>query len=77
MQGQDAQLLAELQPHLPGWHLARQKFFALFILALVKAQTVCFTRLASHLSGVQPASNLRRIQRFFADFERSAAAGGF
>ena len=67
--GQDAEFLAQCQPFLGGWHLSRQKFFVLFILALVKAQTVCFTRLAPYLSKVQISSNHRRIQRFFADFE--------
>ena len=69
MQQQDEQLLAHLQIHLTDWHLARQKFLVLFILALAKAQTVCFTRIAPHLSGVQISSNHRRIQRFFAEFD--------
>lgn len=69
VQGQDEQLLAHLQAHLPGWHLARQKFFALFLLALIKARTVSFSRIAPHLWQARPASNLRRIQRFFADFD--------
>lgn len=67
--GQDAELLAQCQPFIGGWHLSRQKFFVLFILALVKAKTVCFTQLAPYLSKVQIASNHRRIQRFFADFD--------
>ncbi len=68
MQQQDEQLLAHLQIHLTDWHLARQKFLVLFILALAKAQTVCFTRIAPYLSNVQISSNHRRIQRFFAEF---------
>lgn len=67
--GQDGELLAQCQPFLGIWHLSRQKFFTLFILALVKAKTVCFTQLAPYLSGVQIGSNHRRIQRFFADFD--------
>jgi len=69
MLGQDGELLAQCQPFLGGWPLSRQKFFVLFILALVKAKTVCFTQLAPYLSKVQISSNHRRIQRFFADFD--------
>lgn len=69
MLGQDEELLAQCQPFLGSWHLSRQKFFVLFILALVKAKTVCFTQLAPYLSKVQISSNHRRIQRFFAHFD--------
>lgn len=68
VQGQDEQLLVALQAHLPGWHLARRKFFVLFLLGLIKAQSVSFSQIALYLGRVQPSSNLRRIQRFFAEF---------
>ncbi|MCX6258197.1 MAG: IS4 family transposase [Bacteroidia bacterium] len=41
-----------------------------FLIAIVKCQTVSFSRLATIFNGrVQPGSNLRRIQRFFAQFD--------
>lgn len=53
-----------------GWHLSRVEFLALFLQALIKCQTVCFTRLATVLNAdTKPDSNLRRIQRFFAGFD--------
>lgn len=52
-----------------GWNLARVKFLAAIICALLKLQTVCYLKLAQDLSGsAKVESNLRRIQRFFADF---------
>jgi len=52
-----------------GWNKARASFFFLFISALIKLQTVCFTKLATGFKkNVLVESNLRRIQRFFADF---------
>ena len=52
-----------------GWNKARVKFFVSFIIALCKVQTVCFSRLAQGFEGkARVESNLRRIQRFFADF---------
>lgn len=52
-----------------GWHKVRVKFFVNFICALCKLQTVCFTKLAQGFEGnAKVDSNLRRIQRFFAEF---------
>ena len=52
-----------------GWNKARVKFFVSFIIALCKVQTVCFSRLAQGFEGnARVESNLRRIQRFFAEF---------
>jgi len=51
-------------------NLARIKFIGLFITALCSAQTVCFERLAvcfDHKAKVN--SSLRRIQRFFSEFD--------
>jgi len=51
-------------------HAARLKFMVLLITALVKVQSVSFERLAQGFDNpVLLASNLRRIQRFFADFD--------
>lgn len=50
-------------------HAARLKFMVLLIIALVKVQSVSFERLAQGFDNpVLLSSNLRRIQRFFADF---------
>ena len=50
-------------------HLARIKFFALFICALCKVQDVSFEKLSTAFeSNARPASSLRRIQRFMASF---------
>jgi hypothetical protein len=52
------------------WHMARVKFFEKFICALIKVQTVCFSRLAEGFqSKAKVGSRQRRIQRFFADFD--------
>jgi len=52
-----------------GWNLARVKFLIAFITAVCKLQTVNFTKLAQGLGGVTLfESNLRKIQRFFAEF---------
>lgn len=52
-----------------GWNLARVKFLTAFICSLCKLQTVCYVKLAQDLSGsAKVESNLRRIQRFFAEF---------
>jgi hypothetical protein len=51
------------------WNLARRKFLALLICSITKLQTVCFVKIAQDLkSDVKYESNLRRIQRFFAEF---------
>jgi hypothetical protein len=53
-----------------NWHLSRKKFFEKFICALIKVQTVCFSRIAEGFEGnVLFESKLRRVQRFFADFD--------
>ena len=53
-----------------GWHGARIKFFSRLICALIKLQTISYTRLAEGLGGkAKIESNLRRIQRFFAEFD--------
>lgn len=51
------------------WNLARVKFFALFITALCKVQTVGFEKLATAFdSNADTNSSLRRIQRFMASY---------
>ena len=52
-----------------GWNKSRVKFFVSFIIALCKVQTVCFNKLAQGFEGkAKVESNMRRIQRFFANF---------
>ena len=52
-----------------GWNLARVKFLAAIICSLCKLQTVNYVKLAQDLSpNAKIESNLRRIQRFFAEF---------
>lgn len=52
-----------------GWNLARIKFLVAIITALCKLQTINYLKLAQALSAnAKLESNLRRIQRFFADF---------
>jgi hypothetical protein len=52
-----------------NWNLARVKFLAAFISTVCKLQTVNFTKLAQGLGGtILFESNLRKIQRFFAEF---------
>ena len=52
------------------WHLSRKKFFEKFICALIKVQTVCFSRLSEGFeSEAKVESRLRRIQRFFEGFD--------
>ena len=71
MSPQVNQLHDVMQPYLP-WHKARVKFTAAFILSLITLTTVNFTKLSNALNGqAKPASNYRRIQRFFAHFDLS------
>jgi hypothetical protein len=64
------QLLATCQTaSLPGLHLSRQKFIVNFLFAMIEARQVQFPEIAAHFTSLaNPASRLRRIQRFFADF---------
>lgn len=51
-------------------NLSRVHFMSLFIVAVLKVQTVNFTRISEAFeSRVKLASNLRRIQRFFAEVQ--------
>jgi hypothetical protein len=62
------QLTTILQEHL-GWHKARTRFVAAFILALLRVRTVSFPSLALTLNPhAKRESNERRLQRFFANF---------
>jgi len=52
-----------------GWNKARVKFFVSLICALCKVQSVSFVKLSQGIDGqANQDSNLRRIQRFFAEF---------
>lgn len=51
------------------WNEARRDFFARFLIALLTAQTVCLTRIASLFpSDAQIASRYQRIRRFFGGY---------
>ncbi|MDD4236349.1 MAG: IS4 family transposase [Bacteroidales bacterium] len=61
--------LVSILSHKTGWNLARVRFLAAFICSLCKLQSVCYVKLAQDLSSsAKFESNLRRIQRFFAEF---------
>lgn len=52
------------------WNKSRQKFIFSYLCALIEAGNVMFHEAALRLNGAcEQASNLRRIQRFYADFE--------
>jgi len=64
----DNQLNVILSPL--GWHGARIKFFVRLICTLIKLQTISYIKLSEGLGGkAKIESNLRRIQRFFAEFD--------
>ena len=51
------------------WNEARRDFFARFLIALLIAQTVCLTRIASLFpSSAKIASRYHRMRRFFGGF---------
>ncbi len=53
-----------------GWHKARVRFTAAFILALLRVRGVNFPNLALALNPhAKPESNERRLQRFFSGFK--------
>jgi hypothetical protein len=64
-----SELYAVLQTKLGKIHESRLKFLVLFLIALLKVQTVCLTKLADAFSGkASKKSKVRRIQRFLAGF---------
>ena len=66
---QTTDLQTVLQWYLP-WHKSRVRFVSAFILSLLRVMTVNLTKIANGLNGhATPASNYRRLQRFFAVFE--------
>ena len=65
----DTQLLLLLQAHIDPhtrWHKQRLRFVAAFLEALLRLSTCNLAQLALVLPA-KPASNYRRIQRFFAE----------
>lgn len=69
MTPQSSALTDVLRAHFP-WHLARIKFVSSFIITLLVLNTINLTKLASWLNGrAKRASNYRRLQRFFKDFD--------
>jgi len=67
MEAKNNGLAPHLQDHL-RWHKARVKFLDLLIISLIRNRSVNFCKNAASLSNRAPGSNLRRIQRFFAEF---------
>lgn len=67
---EDTSLFLVLKEHFDGhFNKARIKLISMFILSLVKVQTVNFNRLAlSFDTCAKSDSSLRRIQRFFSSF---------
>lgn len=68
-------LRRHVAPHV-RWHRQRLRFLAAFLPALIELGTVNLAKLSLAL-GAKPASNYRRIQRFFAEAtlpQRAAAA---
>lgn len=57
----------QLQKYLP-WHKARIKFLNLLIISLIRNRTISYSKNAVSLNDRVICSNLRRIQRFFAEF---------
>jgi hypothetical protein len=57
----------QLQTYL-SWHKARIKFLELLIISLIRTRTVSYSINSVSLNDRVSCSNLRRIQRFFADF---------
>ncbi|NJK83195.1 MAG: hypothetical protein HC912_04630 [Saprospiraceae bacterium] len=63
------ELYQVLQTKLSNFHQSRLKFLVLFLIALLKVQTVCLTKLANGFSGeATKKSKVRRMQRFFISF---------
>lgn len=67
---EDTSLFFILKEHFEGhFNKARIKLISMFILSLVKVQTVNFNRLALSFDSCSKSdSSLRRIQRFFSSF---------
>ncbi|MFM6247992.1 MAG: hypothetical protein ACKPEQ_02390 [Dolichospermum sp.] len=70
VQSEDTSLFSVLKEHFEGhFNKARIKLISMFILSLVKVQTVNFNRLALSFDSTSKSdSSLRRIQRFFSSF---------
>ena len=57
------------------WNLARIKFLARFLVALIAVKTVCLTQVASVFPGrATKESHYKRIRRFLRDFDLDFAA---
>ena len=63
------ELYERIQNALPGLNAARTKFVTLFVMGLVKAQTVCLEKVSMCFSdGAKGSSSLKRTQRFLRGF---------
>jgi hypothetical protein len=71
VKSKSSELVLVLKDHFGGKiNKARINLMSQFIISLCKVQTVNFERLASGFeTSVASGSNLRRIQRFIANFE--------
>lgn len=71
VESKSSELVLVLKEYFGGSiNLARIKLMSLFVISLCKVQTVNFERIANGFeSGASPASSMRRIQRFVAQFE--------
>jgi hypothetical protein len=67
MEDKNTTIDLQLQNYLP-WHKARIKFLNLLIISLIRNRTVSYSKNAVSLNDKVICSNLRRIQRFFAEF---------
>ena len=67
MEDKNTTIDLQLQKYLP-WHKARVKFLNLLIISLIRNRTVSYSKNAVSLNDKVICSNLRRIQRFFAEF---------
>ena len=51
-------------------NLSRKKFIMSYLMGLIMSRSVHFCEVANHMNEeVEPESNVRRIERFFKDFE--------
>lgn len=63
-------MLEETLGEMIGWNKARIKFMAIFILSLIKVQTVNLTKIANVFPGKsETGTHYKRIQRFLKGFE--------
>ena len=67
MEDKNTTIDLQLKNYLP-WHKARLRFLNLFIVSLIRNRHVSYNKNAATLNDRETCTNLRRIQRFFAEF---------